>query len=401
MKHSLLFFALFFTFQTSNAAVWDSTQTWNADWENRYHQWVETSWDKDFFARPGPFQNIKMDCADTVYSMRLIFALQSGLPFVINDSTGGKSVVSNSMSRWDSLPPEQRVRAFLLYVYEIVATTTLPRDSYPVAVSRDAIGSGRFLMTDAASHHSWTIKYVAETGVPFLLFASRPARTILFERFEFPSMGFTFPNGLKPERHAGFRAFRLPEDLAKPVWEVPGYSLEQYQIPYDSWRKTMQSRLQVTQESHEAQVHRLLSTVCLGSKERVEAVDQALAALKKIGSGCFDAAEYDDLSTPSRDRRLGDSFGELVESYQSAVAAGAVLPPEMKAQADSIIAGASDPAAVAFCPVEIASGQALSLGQIYSAIKAGMLSNNPHDPREIRWGLQPGPSEHAKACPVY
>jgi hypothetical protein len=333
--------------------------------------------------------------------MRLIFAYENGLPFVINDNTGGKSFISNSMSRWDKLAPEKRPREFLLFIYQSVATTTLPRDSYPVAVNRDAIGSGRFLMTDAARPHSWTVKYVSETGIPFLLFASRPARTVLFERFEFPSMGFTFPNGLKPERYAGFRAFRQPQDLAKPVWEVPGYSLEQYQIPYNQWRKIMQTRLQVSQETPEAQVRRLLNTACVGSKERIEAVHQALTAMKKIGSRCFSASEYDDLSTPSRDRRLGDSFAELVDAYQRAVSAGVVLPLDLKAQLDFMIAGSDDPVLVGFCPIEIAPGQVLSLGQIYVAFRDQKLSNNPHDPLEARWGLRPGPSPRARACPVY
>jgi hypothetical protein len=400
-----VFISAFFPSSTARAAVWTTTQSWTPEWEQNYQSWVATSWDKDFFKRSGFYQNVLMDCADTVYSMRLIFAAQNGLPFAIKDPTGGSGIISNQMSRWDSLPQASRLRQFLLYIFETGSTGSLPDDTYPVAVNRNAITSGALLLTDRLSHHSWTVKYISETGIPFLLFASRPARTVLFERFEFPSIGFLFPGGLKPERHAGFRAFRHPEDLKKPVWDVPGYSLEQYQIPVERWPETMQKRLQLKEETPEGRVTRLLNETCKGARERVEAVNQALLAQAKIGSRCMTAEEYDDLSTPNRDKRMKDSFEALAKAVNEAASLGILSggrAETIRAQAESVLAGEkSRMSPQAFCPVEIAPGVTLTLGQVFERSRGDRMSNNPHDTLEMRWGLAAFPSSKARSCPVY
>jgi hypothetical protein len=208
------------------AAVWSNTNEWNQKWEIKYQEWVKKNWDKDFYKRETPYKNLRVDCADAVYTMRYAFAAENGLPFAIKDPTGGSTLLSNQITRWDSEAPEQRKRSFLQYLFDAVSTQSMPRDTYPVAVSRQTITSGAVLLTDASSHHSWTIKYVSETGIPFLVFSSRPAKSIMFTRYEYPTTSFTFPTGLKPETQAGFRAFRTPEQLGLAVWEVSGYSLE-------------------------------------------------------------------------------------------------------------------------------------------------------------------------------
>jgi hypothetical protein len=388
----------------ASAQVWPETRVWDQTAEADYQSWVNRSWTKNFLAQPGWYQNVKMDCADAVYAMRMIFAAENGLPFTMTDPTGSGRTISNRMTRWDNLAAGPRKRAFLLYIFGLGSTASLPADSYPVAVNRSAITSGTFLLTDRASHHSWTVKSISRTGIPMLLFASRPARTVFFERFEYPSMGFTFPNGVRPETNAGFRGFRQEQDLHKPVWEVAGFSLEQYQIPARSWRAEMQRRLAVQTETHGEKIHRLLVSACRGAEERITAVNEALAALRKLpANGCFGASQYDDLSTPSRDRRLRDSFEEFSQAVQDWTKAGRpALDPKDQAMMDSVLLGDSpQDLSRAYCPIAIGSGRTLALGQIFAAALGQRLSSNPHDPLLVRWGQTAGPSPRARACPVY
>lgn len=143
-----------------SAAVWESQSTWSESWEQTYHQWVQENWEKNIFLREGAWwRGVTVDCADNVYGMRLIFAAEHELPFAMRDPSGS-GVITNNMKRFDGLEPSARKRAFFQYIQEVGSTHSLPEDTYPVAVNRDAIGSGRMIITDARSHHSWAIKYL-------------------------------------------------------------------------------------------------------------------------------------------------------------------------------------------------------------------------------------------------
>ncbi len=382
----------------ARADVWETSSNWNARAESAYQAWVTTKWQKNFFKKPGFYQNIAMDCADTVYAMRLVYAAENGLPFAMKDPTGGGGIISNEMTRWDHLPPDLRKREFLKFVYKIASTSSLPNDSYPVAVNRAAIGAGRFLLTDKASHHSWTIKSLSEHGVPFLLFASRPARIGLFERFEYPTVPFVFPNGIKPETHAGFRAFRHPRDLGKAVWQVPGYSLEQYTIPHKNWASQMQKRLALKSEGADQKLMRILANACQGAVERIDAVKRGDEINRSLGGACMTSIQFDDHSTPSRDSRLKGSFIELRDSYRRYLRNGKRISPRVRAQVEAVLAGDEGVDQDDFCPVQIERRTTLTLGQVYVRSLNDMMSADPHDSIAQRWGLQRFPSSKANSC---
>ena len=117
-KTKALFLVLASTFVLTSgtlakAAVWETTQAWDANWEARYQDWVSREWDKSFFLRSGSLmEGAPVDCADAVYTMRAYFAARNGLPFVIKDPTTRRAdaTISNSMTRWDSQPKEERIR---------------------------------------------------------------------------------------------------------------------------------------------------------------------------------------------------------------------------------------------------------------------------------------------------
>jgi hypothetical protein len=407
---SFFFMAMFVTAvilgagPSAHASVWDVTREWTPEAEDQYSEWVKINWNRDYFTKPGPLKGLVMDCADAVYSMRILYASSTGLPFVMQDPTNSHRTISQAIKRFDKVPQPQRLRKFLQFIYNLAMTKTLPNDTYPVSVSRSTIRSGALLKTDEQTHHSWTIKEISPAGIPFLLFASRPAASRLHVRNEFPSIEFTFPNGIKPETDAGFRAFRMPKDIGKPVYEVTGYSLDQYKIPAKIWRAKMQKMLSLVDERPEEKVERILVDLCRGAVEHIDDIGIAREPLAKLGPNeCFSQETYDDLSTPSRDSRLKNSAVELEIAINEAKAAGSVLKPALQAKIDMLMRGEQSAGAgsKSYCALHIAPGFNLTLGQLYDRLLKGKFSSNPHDPLEVRWGSVPGPSAKAKSCPEY
>lgn len=78
---------------TAQAAVWKAKNTWDERWENNYRAWVTRYWNEEFFMdeKKPSYYKFEHDCADAVYAMRLIFAYEHKLPFVIHNPMKKKS----------------------------------------------------------------------------------------------------------------------------------------------------------------------------------------------------------------------------------------------------------------------------------------------------------------------
>lgn len=383
----------------AGASVWETTAEWNDAAEANYRAWVTTNWNKDYFNQEGPLKGAIMDCADVIYSMRILYAAQSGLPFKMKDpTTRAGSIISNEMTRWDNRPPEQRLRNFVQLVHGVSSTASVPNDTYPTEIKPATLGAGSVILTDPEKHHSWTIQNFSHTGIPYLLFGSRPARTLLYERNEYPSVGFVFPQGIRPETNAGFRNFRQPADIGKPVSDVPGFSLEQYSIPAQGFMKTVQKRMQKIEETPQQHVVRVFTEACRGARERVDIVRDGVRKNLALGATCMNAQQYDDFSTPSKDLRMKETFKDLENAYNEAILVKGALNDKTRKQVEAVINGSTEAGS---CPIAIAPGTKLSLGQVYTFSVEDKLSNNPHDTLEMRWGLEAAPSAKAQGCPIY
>jgi len=407
MKLKLTLFVFAFA-MNAQAAVWTATAQWSAQTEQQYQDWVRANWTKNVFDNPGPLQGVELDCADAVYSMRLLFSYEQKLPFAVKDPSSNRAI-SNDMNRFNSISdPDRRFRAFALFLYDILGTGTLTEDSFAVAMNRSAIHAGVFLKTDKASHHSWTVRDLDRAGVPFLLFASRPARTTLLDRHYFPTMGFLWgqqdANGQQidanlqtpgdPAAGVGFRMYRYPQDLLKPEWQVPGYSTEQFSMKKILWSRSMQRALQISAETPEELATRLLGEACKEATDRISVVHDAQRAMaSKSPSYCFNATEYDDYSTPSKDSRARGVFNELINSYRRDSSA---LSPATRARVSAVVEAHND---ASYCPVKISSAKTLTLGQAIQL--SSRWSSNPNDSLFARWGLERSPTPHAASCPTY
>lgn len=121
--------------------------------------------------------------------MRIVFAYEHSLPFVMQDPTAAGKTLSNTMKRWDKNGEISRVRSFLTYVYGIASTRSLPNDTYPIAITKGTVKAGSLILTTQKNHHSWTVKNMLSIGVPHLIYNSvvgSHSSTILQERKSWP-----------------------------------------------------------------------------------------------------------------------------------------------------------------------------------------------------------------------
>jgi ribosomal protein L39E len=423
MFRAFLLIALTSLSLTSHAAVWIDTNQWTPEWENEYSTWVQGNWNIEFFARKtlangqsNPYYGLRVDCADTVYSMRAIFAYEHRLPFVVNDPTAMGKLLSHRMGRWDAQNQNVRIRSFLTFLYDMMSTRSLPNDTYPVAISRQTIRPGTLMMTTKQNHHSWCVKDILSIGVPYLVYNSTVGKTTgttLQQRQSWPNPMWVFETNSTVSGNAGFRNWRSESDLQKPVWQVQGYSEEQYKIPLKSWVDTVQKRLAVTHETDVQKITRLTKTACEAFQGRVSAVGDGLNYLNSNPRSCMDYATYDTYSTPNRDQRLFDDIMSLRQSYQNIMKANngrelsALTVTTLNKVFPAILQSAKQERSVmqssridsdSLCVVEYVRGQKMDLAEFKRRLFLGRVSNNPHDTFEYRWGEVQGSSMLAKRC---
>lgn len=428
MKKTLLALATSFALTpAAQAAVWTEVNQWSPEWEKKFSEWVQKDWNINFFSneklangQSNPYKGLHTDCADTVYSMRIIFSYENKLPFVMQDPTTVNSTLSNKMSRWDDKSETERVRNFLRLVYQVGSTHSLPSDTYPIAINKQTVRSGAIMRTVKKNHHSWTIKEILPIGVPHLVFNSvlgASSSTTLQERKSWPNPEWVFEGDNSPKSSAGIMYWRPVEYINQPVWKVPGYNEEQYNLSLKDWNRWAQNRLATVREDDLQSLKRQLQNICEGVQSRVGVVNDAINYQIQNKNACMnDYATYDNFSSPNRDRRVFDDLMGLRDTYKQILNEnnGNNLPLDVKNQLDKIFPLIKSSALVetksmsvqtmdsaSICPVTYAAGKTIDLAEFKRRIFSGLISNNPVESVEYRWGELAGPSPKAKSCPSW
>jgi hypothetical protein len=276
------------------------------------------------------------------------------------------------------------------------------------------------MKTTPKNHHSWSVKEILPIGVQHLIFNSTVGSHSgygLQERISWPNPEWVFESNFTPAGTAGFRYWRPASALNLPVWEVPNYSDEQYHIPLSQWNQVVQAKLATHSETDDQTIHRLFQTVCEGMRTRVDSINDGLAFLREMKPGqCMDYDTYDTYSTPNRDHRVFDDFAALRRTYKEMLASNgaAGVAPAIKPQLEKIfpyleMSTADEVAHMtessidqrSTCLIEYSPGKKIDLAEAKRRLFADLMSNNPLDEVEYRWGEIKGPSAHAKACPSW
>lgn len=310
---------------SASASVWETTRSWNEKTEAEYASWVTTHWKATIFSDPkSKYYGISTDCSDASYTMPAIFAYEKGLPFAIRDTTSirEKNIVSNAMTRWDSIAdPKIRFKSFLNLVHQFGTTRSLVNDTYPIAIQRNQVLPGTIYLytgNDDFMGHTLQLVDLNKYGLPRLMSSTMPRKVReLLDVWEYPN--FIPTESTNTGKYSdGYRRFKKPNQLWIASISLPGFSLEQFKIAEQlkadegAVNDAFERALAVEPEPVALRGQRMYKSVCTGTQQRVAVVAEALRHQSRIKGRCMTKSEYDSYSTPSRDYRLQRSF-ELLQ----------------------------------------------------------------------------------------
>jgi hypothetical protein len=384
------------------------------------------------------YYKLSHDCADAVYLMRLVFSYENQLPFVINNAHE-KGDISNTMNKWNRLSADKRVRKFMDYVTDMTSTKTLKNDTYPIALGD--IKPGDLYVSPGV--HSYQIVNITNTGIAEVMASTTPKAPRPLSHYE--SFPFYVPEDSK-NMSDGYRRFKQPTNIHKHITKQPGFSSEQYKIAdsveqnyvgftdviskklRDTARADVEKALEIAKESGDSKKvgelnklqksirkekpaeksERLITALCMYANDRGAYVYDAqyhLLEMKKKGRSCMTKTEYDNFSTPGRDKRLTKFFkavgDHIADNYQKdktshAQRWAAAIFSEKEPQPLDL------KELNAFCKVEMSlqSGFFITLRELRKKSEAGELVSDPNAPLDYRWGITTEPKYKAK-CPTY
>lgn len=396
----------------AQAAVWEDTQSWSADYERKYVAWVQSNAVRErMFTDPSsPYYGINTDCADTAYAFRAIFAFENKLPFAITNPSGSREAsktLNNRTNKFDYAGPEnKRLVALITEIGDSVGTENLTRfDTYPIALKNISSGAiftykmkarfGKFI------RHTYNIKDINPVGTFDVIYstqANHEKKGDLLRRRdrEFENL---------PSDPWGFRKFRWPEQLGRGLSELPvemGASNEQYDLLTQftdarSYFKNVSKVVATTTETSGERLERLFKVVCLESQARIEYVNEALEYLKKTNNACMDYEKFDAFSTPNRDGALKEMFEKFKQAFIEAQKTSSGNP-QILAFADYIFnkKGTVQSELLAACPINYRPGMSIDLGELSRRINSERLSSHPNDIVEVRWGESTKPQTKCK-----
>ncbi|MGE0632563.1 MAG: hypothetical protein AB7O96_09160, partial [Pseudobdellovibrionaceae bacterium] len=228
-------FSLLLVSFVASADVWVSENTWSQDYERRFADWVNTSVKEDIFSNPrSPWHGIKTDCADAVYTIRIIFAYQNRLPVLWKNTEVSGEMMSEKMNKWDNLGEKARVIAFANYVNEHTGTYTLANDTYPVFVSQKWVRPGSLYLQPKRKQISY-IPSVLSNGHVYIVKDVTAGGSVLYMGSTVPvavrKLSTRYDNPFAPlKSDSGFRNWKWPQDYNRSSSSIEGYSLEQFSV---------------------------------------------------------------------------------------------------------------------------------------------------------------------------
>jgi hypothetical protein len=403
MKLTKALFLTLFTAMASQAAVWQTTEQWDDQWEAKYNDWVRVDYSTDIFTA-GKWKGVPTDCADAVYAARAIFAYENGLPFAVKDTSGGKKLITNDMSRFDRIEdPVARVKKFLMYVFDMTNTRSVGLDSFPVEISRDWVKPGGTWVrprrtinmlfsstsTSVQPGHAELIKEVKDTGVIYFIGSTVPQAN----RDLHLTNDLIF---LPDNRNSGLRYFLTPEQYGLDKSYLPGFSMEQFEMGQDGkdrklkkWKKEVTDRLKLRDESLDEMKFRYAENFCEKMKSRVSIIrrsEKERSYIRGVLGRCMNEREYDLYSTPSRDGKAKKVLMDLLRlEYKTGF-----LTKKRIRKMEKYFKPCGD--------IEYLPGKKISMTEAAVKIYKDKMADDPNQPIGARWGVE---KKKVLACKKY
>jgi hypothetical protein len=308
---------LFTNSENRNSKIWTPANSWNLSWEKVYSAWVKKEFNKDFFVK----YNIKTDCADVAFSLRWIFARIHSLPAANTLAGSGVLFTHESMkNEWSKKPTatewhkDQRFLAALNYLLQNSYTKTLYKDTYPIKIAIENFHEGTI---NLLGHHTQIISkldFSGESAPIWLLQSTMPSmiRVLSEEVMMDPAPTDKALGGVVQMR---WPVYQNGKWLLTPRNLMPAFSEEQYDPAFinDTKNFTLSiiNRLQISFIPKNI-VNKSLESIATSLQERVAIVKEGHDFC--LINDCSDGTtNYENYSTPSRDKRLKEKFKAVDE----------------------------------------------------------------------------------------
>ncbi len=306
--------------KVANKMIWKASNTWSWQWEMKYAEWIEHEFTPDFLKRYG----IYTDCADLAFTTRWIFSRIYKLP-AANSLAGSGTLFTNETVRssWVDLPTAEEwyndklFRTALEYLLVNSYTHTLMRDSYPIEIKLESLIPGtHHLALFETSGHTMVVHHSSNgenNEVPIEVIMSTDPRDIR----EFP-WGPFWVTEQPLENQGGFLKMRWPIykngtlNLSHAT-QMPYYSKQQYTKEFMGEKKSfVEAVLKTTAPNFNLEIvfNKLIDSFKNVLSLRKTIVEQGFEFCKQAtcSPGSID---YENYSTPIRDKRIKDLFEQI------------------------------------------------------------------------------------------
>jgi hypothetical protein len=305
--------------------IWPVTAAWNAEWEQKFSDWIANETGPEFFLR----HQIATDCADAAYAFRWIFARMHGLPAADHLSVTGDLLTNETLlPEWESLATapdwqdDQRFRAALNYLLDNTYTHSLMEDLYPVSVDRAGTRPGTIFLHlyNAETGHTEILYQIKENNhpSPLRMLASNVPRTVR----ELSEYGMLDWGSLPRDGESGLLRFRwaVKADTGwslLPAQSMPNFSPEQFDPRfadgYLNFVDAVTHKLLPDWKPDSAAVMREKAKTLLAKlTARVKIVADGFQHCSATPGGCPEGgADWETWSTPSRDAAIGRLVHEV------------------------------------------------------------------------------------------
>lgn len=320
--------------QSAYSIIWSGQNDWNIEWENKYSSWIsDVTHDPNFFLK----RNIKTDCADAAYSFRWIFSRINNLKAAVKINT--HTFFTNESNRFDQLPTnedweqdERFLKALDFVSSNFTKAEFTYQDTYPVEINNNSLVPGTMFIQVIKRQHVQLISRSSTENdhLPIGFVQSTTPRKLQ------SLITVDYWDGSQPTDHReGFMKFRWPikkngKWAYVPSEKMPYYSLHQYdptllnnwEFPFVqkdgqtiSTLPTFTTYLFFTLNpslNPISAIHRGFEEIYRKFKKRIEYVDNGYEFCRARSNGCpVGSPEYEDWSTPSRDKQLSELIGQV------------------------------------------------------------------------------------------
>ena len=402
----------------TKGAVWTATRDWTDADESAYSEFITTQVGPDFFKVLGsPFSELKLDCADAAYALRIYFSKVNGLPFKIVDRK-----ITNDDRRFDYIADEnKKLAAFIFDVVDNNGTENLSgNDTYPIAVQSIRGGDVFMYKIESApgtfSRHTYLIKNVNSNGTFDVLYSTQARRDAGMPMNRIKQYSFANPRWV-PNHTAigdkntwGFKRMRLPQQRGISFDKIANANFEQYDLAIqlgDQFFEYVKNQRTTIKETATEAMTRMFEFLCHELNDRVEIVSMAQTVRANTNNVCMDPVTFDTYSTPSRDGGILGTYNKIfsqVEKYKQTgewlavdintrTVAEGIFNPQRSQSVNVIIKNS--------CNFQNHQGLNTDLALFYEALSQGRVSSHPNDSLFNRWGILSATTAPLTSCPRY